>query len=82
MMQRCPKCDSDDIRIFDREVYITHKDDTCHPVKLLGCKRCNTLFTSLTKSQPSNESAETIDKIQSAFGKLSKGCNKILENIK
>jgi hypothetical protein len=82
-MIHCPKCDSNDIYNFERSVYITHKDGAFHPVSLYGCRKCNILFTSITKSDPNNdEKGQTIEKIQHIFGDISKGCNKILSNIK
>jgi len=82
----CPKCKSSSFTfIFKRKIYLVDSENNFMLGVLYGCDKCNIAFTmaAITNSikNPSDKK-ENIDKIQSAFGKLSNGCNKILENIK
>jgi len=81
---KCPKCGLPSFTFtFKRKIYLVDSKGESMMGVLYGCDKCNIAFTMTTdatnKTKPIEEN---VDKIQSVFGKLSKGCNKILENIK
>jgi hypothetical protein len=80
----CPNCRSSSTISFDREVHIVDSNKETKTTILYGCEECHCLFTFLKEPKPDTKKSKTenIDKVQSIFGNISKGCNKILANIK
>jgi hypothetical protein len=81
---KCPKCGTDiSTFMFKRKIYIVDSKNNYMLGVLYGCDKCNIAFTmSESLSNDKSTSDENVDKIQNIFGKLSKSCNKVLDNIK
>jgi len=80
---KCPKCGTNiSTFLFKRKIYIVDSKNNYMLGVLYGCDKCNIAFTLSESLSNKSTTDENIDKVQDIFGKLSKGCNKILNNIK
>jgi hypothetical protein len=83
----CPLCKTNKDTIqLEKSIYIEDDGGNYYTSVMYGCKHCNILFARKIKIDviiPSNiNQKETVNKVQHMIGNISKGCNKILENIK
>jgi DNA-directed RNA polymerase subunit RPC12/RpoP len=77
---RCPKCGSLILLSSKKDIYIVNEDGTFRISGIYGCTECGSVITYLL-GEPEKKPSENVEKAKSAFGKIAKGCNNILNNI-
>jgi hypothetical protein len=88
-MRKCPKCLKPAFD-FERKIYIVDSNNDYVISTLHGCDKCNIIFTfdniisttELLPEKKKTDSEKNMDRFQKMLGGLSKGCTKVLENIK
>jgi hypothetical protein len=79
----CPICgDTTYTFIFRQKIYVVDAKSNVKLGELYGCTNCNIAFTKSEPVEKPKSSDDTINKVQNIFGNISKGCSKVLDNIK
>ena len=78
----CPKCGSSSTINFEKRIHIVEPNGEMKSCIIYGCEDCFLIFTMPKEKEVKTQTKQNTDKIQSIFGSISKGCNKILTNIK
>jgi len=83
----CPLCKNNKHTMqFEKCIYIEDYSGNYYSTGLYGCKHCNIIFANKstlgTAIKTDDKQNDTVDKVQHIFENISKGCNKILSNIK
>jgi hypothetical protein len=81
-MIKCPKCGSTSTTNFEKQIHIVEPNGNIKPSTIYGCENCFLIFTHIDEMKPKSSSDKNVDKVQSIFSNISKGCNNILGNIK
>jgi len=74
----CPKCAAEDVKRFEKDIYIIRNNNDFLRRKLYGCNKCEALFTY--DDTPRKES-KNINNIQNAFAKIAKQCENVTSGI-
>lgn len=85
MIPYCPICKSNSSNIFSfqRKCYLVDSKTDYRSVTMYGCHKCNIIFV-ITEDDIEQKIIidNKMEKVQSILEKISKRCNKVLDNIK